>query len=265
MTTRTRKVVRHPSVPETKPDRYFSRAIGNALRVLELLRQSTRPLALTQVSQQSKLPKSSVFRILRTLEIAGYVERVDGERFSLARSAGMANQLVTQVIETSRPLMRQLSQEFRETVSLAFLFENHIEVVEVVASPHRVSMGNEVGGLIPPHASSLGKCITAFQEDMRREKLLRSFGLVAFTTHTIVEERALAKELEHVCSQGYAKDLEESALGGCCFGAPIFGKNGHAIAAISVSMPKMRFANQKRVVTAVLHAAAVASEQLQTH
>src|SRR5262249_29613037 len=151
---------------------------------------------------------SSVFRILRTLEIAGYLERVDGERFSLARSATMANQLATRVIETARPLMRQLSQEFRETISLAFLFENHIEVVAVIDSPHRVSMANEVGGLIPPHASSLGKCISAFQEDTRREKLLRSFGLVAFTNHTIVEERALVKDLELVRSQGYAKDME---------------------------------------------------------
>jgi IclR family acetate operon transcriptional repressor len=265
MTTSAKKIARRVPAPETKPDRYFSRAIGNALRVLELFQQSTHPLALTQVSQQSKLPKSSVFRILRTLEIAGYLERVDGERFSLTRSATMANQLVTQVIETARPVMRQLSQEFRETISLAFLFENHIEVISVIDSPHRVSMGNEVGGLIPPHASSLGKCISAFQEDLRREKLLRSFGLVAFTIHTIVEERALAKELEAVRSQGYARDMEESTLGGCCFGAPIFGKNGHAVAAISVSMPKMRFANQKRVVTGVLHAASMVSEQLQVH
>src|SRR6516225_4120205 len=113
MTTSAKKIARRVPAPETKPDRYFSRAIGNALRVLEIFQQSTHPLALTQVSQQSKLPKSSVFRILRTLEIAGYLERVDGERFSIARSATMANQLVTQVIETARPLMRQLSQEFR--------------------------------------------------------------------------------------------------------------------------------------------------------
>ena len=262
MTIPTRKVARRTPDAESKPDRYFSRAIGNALRVLELFQQSTHPLALTQVAQQSKLPKSSVFRILRTLEIAGYLKRVDGERFSPARSAAMANQLVSQVLETARPLMRNLSQEFRETISLAFLFENHIEVVAVIDSPHRVSMGNEVGGLIPPHASSLGKCISAFQEDVRRDKLLRSFGLVPFTPHTIVEERALAKELELVRSHGYAKDMEESTLGGCCFSAPVFGKNGHAVAAISISMPKMRFANQKRVVAAVLTAAGAMTEHL---
>jgi IclR family acetate operon transcriptional repressor len=247
-----------------KPDRYFSRAIGNALRVLELFQQSTRPLSLTEVAQQNKLHKSSAFRILRTLEIAGYLERVNDERFSLARSASIANQLVSQALDVARPIMRQLSQEFRETISLAFLFENHIEVVAVIDSPHRVSMGNEVGGLIPPHASSLGKAITAFQEDGRREKLLRGFGMVPFTIHTIVEERAFSKELEAVRSQGYAKDLEESTLGGCCFSAPIFGRSGLAIAAISISMPKIRFTNRKRLATAIIAAASAMTAQLRT-
>lgn len=262
MTTTAKKPSDRPSADKASPDRYFSRAIGNALRVLELFQQSTRPLALAEVVQQTKLPKSSAFRILRTLEVAGYLERIESERFSLSRAAAMANQLLTQVVETARPMMRQLSQEFRETISLAFLFANHVEVVAVIDSPHRVSMGNEIGGLIPPHASSLGKCISAFQDDARREKLLRSFGMVRFTPHTIVEEIALGKELELVRAQGYAKDLEESTLGGCCLSAPIFGKNGHAVAAISISMPKMRFVNQQRVVAAVIDVARAITQEL---
>ncbi len=230
--------------------------------MLETFQQSTRPLALSDIVQQTKLPKSSAFRILRTLELAGYIERMEGERFSLVHSAVIGNHLVSQVVEIARPIMRQLGHEFRETISLAFLFTNHIEVIAVIDSPHRVSMGNEVGGLIPPHASSLGKSICAFQEEARREKLLRSFGMVRFTPHTVVEERALAKELELIAAQGYAKDLEESTLGGCCLGAPILDRKRHAVAAISISMPKMRFVNQKRVATAVVDAARAITQRL---
>jgi DNA-binding IclR family transcriptional regulator len=258
-----KKPKKDAAVPALRPDRYFSRAIGNALRVLELLQQSTRSLALTDVTRQLKLPKSSAFRILRTLEVAGYVERIENERFMLGRAGEtLANHLVNQVVAAARPLMRQLSQEFRETISLAFLYGNHIEVAFVIDSPHRVSMGNEVGGLIPPHASSLGKCISAFQDDARRDKLLRSFSLVRFTPNTIVEEMALEKEMELVRARGYANDLEESTLGGCCLSAPIFGKNGQAIAAISISMPKMRFTNQERLITALRDAASAISQQL---
>jgi IclR family acetate operon transcriptional repressor len=245
--------------------RYYSRAIANALRVLELLRKSNQPLALTEVSLQVNVPKSSVFRILRTLEIDGYVQRLEGERFSIVLGAGFTqNQMLKQVADASRPWMKNLSQEFRETISLAFLFENHIEVTAVIDSPHRVSMGNMVGSLIPPHASSLGKCIAAFQPDARRDMLLRSFGLVRFTPSTIVEEVTLNKELNLVRAQGYASDLEETTLGGCCLGAPIFGRDGNAVAAISISTPKMRFTNQDRLITAVRDTAAAVTAELRT-
>jgi IclR family acetate operon transcriptional repressor len=172
--------------------------------------------------------------------------------------------MLKQVADASRPWMKNLSQEFRETISLAFLFENHIEVTAVIDSPHRVSMGNMVGSLIPPHASSLGKCIAAFQPDARRDMLLRSFGLVRFTPSTIVEEVTLNKELNLVRAQGYASDLEETTLGGCCLGAPIFGRDGNAVAAISISTPKMRFTNQDRLITAVRDTAAAVTAELRT-
>jgi IclR family acetate operon transcriptional repressor len=253
---------------ESSPDeshRYYSRAIGNALRVLELLQQSHEPLALTEVSRRVKVPKSSAFRILRTLEIAGYLQRLEGERFSVMPGAGfIQNHMMKQVTDASRTWMKNLSQEFRETITLAFLFEGHIAVTAVIDSPQRISMGNMLGSLIPPHASSLGKCITTFQPDARREMLLRSFGMVRFTPSTIVEESTLEKEMQLVRAQGYASDIEETTLGGCCLGAPIFGKDGHAVAAISISTPKIRFTNQERLIAAVKDAAAAITAELRT-
>lgn len=158
--------------------------------------------------------------------------------------------------------MKALSQEFRETISLAFVFENRIEVVAVIDSPHRVSMGNTVGDMIPPHASSLGKCLTALQAEAHRLRLLRAFGMVRFTPHTTTEGSALNKEFELVRARGYATDLEESVLGGCCLSGPVFAPHGRAVAALSISMPKMRFAHQKRLVAALKDAGAAASKAL---
>jgi DNA-binding IclR family transcriptional regulator len=243
--------------------RYFSSAIGNALRVLELFQRTQRPLALSDVTREAKLPKSSAFRILRTLEICGYLHRADGDLFTLAQAAAsMPSHLARQAVEASRRVMKQLSQEFGETISLALLFENHIEVVAVIDSPHRVNMMNLVGSIIPPHASSLGKCITAFQKEDRGRKLMRAFSLVSFTPHTIVDESAFGKELELVRARGYATDLEESAIGGCCLSAPILSQDGHALGAISISMPKMRFTNQERLISAVRSAAAAIALEL---
>ncbi|MCZ2155489.1 MAG: IclR family transcriptional regulator [Bryobacterales bacterium] len=246
-------------------ERYYSRSIGNALRVLEVFQRTRKPLALSEAARYVRLPKSSVFRILRTFEVAGYLQRIDGDRFALSAATALAsNQLSNQVVEVARHYMRLLSQEFGETISLAYLFKNHIEVTAVIDSPHRIQMGNSVGAIIPPHASSLGKCIAAFQTEDRAQKLVRAFGLVRFTPNTTVDEASLSKEFELVRTRGYATDFEESALGGDCVGAPILWKEGHAVAAISISVPKMRFRDPERLTSAVRDAGIAISGELRS-
>src|ERR1043166_4369680 len=108
-------------------------------------------MALAQVTGRTRLPKSSAFRILRTLEIAGYAERVDGDRFRVGqRGPGFfPARDAASITDAAAVPMRQLGREFRETISLAVLFNNHIEVTAVVDSPQHVRMANVVGGLIP--------------------------------------------------------------------------------------------------------------------
>jgi IclR family acetate operon transcriptional repressor len=136
--------------------------------------------------------------------------------------------------------MQALTNETAETVSLAALFENRIEVVAVIESPHVIRMSNVVGHILPPNASSLGKAITAFQPAVGRERLLRSFKIYRFTDHTITDPRDLAHEYERIREQRFAVDREECANDGICFSIPIFGSGEEVSAAISLSMPKFR-------------------------
>src|SRR5690606_34612287 len=131
--------------------------------------------------------------------------------------------------------------------------------VATVDSPQLMRMANTVGRILPPHASSLGKAITAHQPDDVVERLRRSYGNHRFTTHTITDDVALKHEYERVRAQGYSTDTEESVLEGCCFGAPVQGPDGRVIAAISLSLPKMRLKDKamaKRIIAAVRQAAA---------
>jgi IclR family acetate operon transcriptional repressor len=251
---------------EPKNDRYFARAIAKALQALEISRQSPEPLSLSQLAKKLRSAKSSVFRILHTLQVLGYLESAGGDRYSLSSTAAsvIPNQIIPRLLEVAASRMRELGREFRETVSLAFLFENHIEVIYVVESPQRIQMGNIVGSIIPPHASSLGKSIVAGQPEWRRERLLRTYGIYPLAPRTITDEVELKKELDAVRARGYATDIEESAPGGCCFGAPIFTDKGHPIAAISISTPMMRLENQEKLIAAVRAAAAAISKELTT-
>lgn len=249
------------AVSRARDDKYYSKVIGRALGILAVLRKHEHPLGLAEIASHVDLAKSSAFRLLHTLEVSSYVERTADGAYGLTADLRMwgDGKRVTDVVDAALPHLRSLSREFGETITLAMHFDNRIEVVATLDSPQLIRMANTVGRILPPHASSLGKAITAHLPDDVVERLRRSYGNHRFTEHTIVDEVALKQEYETIRARGYSLDVEESVLEGCCFGAPITAQDGVAIAAVSLSLPKMRLrdkAMHTQFIAAVRDAAA---------
>jgi DNA-binding IclR family transcriptional regulator len=223
-------------------DKYFSRAVSKALEALEFLQTETNSISLNEFARRLQLSKTSTFRLLRTLETTGYVVLDGRSQYKIAPGihAVTPTQWISKLLRLATPHMEGLSQETAETVSLAALFENRIEVIAVIESQHVLRMSNVIGHILPPNASSLGKAITAFQPPSGREKLLRSFKIYRFTEHTLTDSRDLIQEYETIRSQRFAVDREECSNDGICFSVPVFGSDGAVSAAVSISMPKFR-------------------------
>ncbi len=239
---RARPKAVEPANGSRRKDQYFSRAVAKALETLEVLQAGNGPMALNEVAQRLQLSKTSAFRLLRTLEASGCLAASEGGKYALAPGvhAVVSTQTVARLRRAAIPRLQHLSQQMRETCSLAALFDNRIEVIAVVESPQQIRMSNIVGHILPPNASSLGKVITAFQTEERREKLLRSYGMYRFTDQTITDRAGLEREFERAREQRFATDLEESVSDGHCFAVPIFGSAGDVGAAVSLSLPKAR-------------------------
>ena len=242
------------------PDKYFSRAVSKALEVLELLQNEANAMPMNEIAKRTRLSKTSVFRLLRTLELTGYVALDGRGQYKLAPGihAVAPTQGLSKLIKIATPHLQSVNHELTETASLAALFENRIEVVAVIESTHDLRMSNVIGHILPPNASSLGKVITAFQPPAQRERLLRSFKIYRFTERTITDQKELFREYETIRQQRFAVDREECAHGGICFSVPVFGPSEQVAAAISLSMPKSRLRGleHEQEIIASLHAAA---------
>ncbi len=71
-------------MPKTKIKRlYLIPILSKALDVLELLEQSTAPVALEEVYQKTQISKTSVYRILKTLVHRGYVAQAQNGLYRL--------------------------------------------------------------------------------------------------------------------------------------------------------------------------------------
>jgi IclR family acetate operon transcriptional repressor len=247
--------------------KYYSRAIGKALDVLTLLKSSPLPLSFNDLLRDVKLVKSSLFRIIYTLEEAGYVLRTDDGLYEIPfdiRYQGGPS-FNARLVEIATPWMAQLSRELRATISIGALMTNHVEVVAVIESLEWIRMSSVVGRILPPHASSLGNTITAYQPEQLRGQLVRNYGLTCFTPKTITDEVQLREEYSRIRAAGYGRDREETTMGGCCFGTPVFTDGDTVLSGISASLPKTQLAEQQptRIIAELQSAARVIGKALE--
>jgi DNA-binding IclR family transcriptional regulator len=253
------------SKPEPADEQYYSRTIARALDVLEAFTEEHDSLTLKELGRAVKLPESSLFRVLLTLQTRGYlVQNADGT-YQLSKKVlfGKLLERAETLRDSVRAEMQSLASRFNETTSLAYLFDDRIQVLEAFETFHEIRVTNRPGRVLPPHCSAMGKVITAFQELPLIDRVLEVYGLAPRTPKTIIDRRALMQELEWVRQNGYAFDREESTLGGICVGAPIRGKNGKVVAAISVSTPIIRMTDgrEQEIVESVVRSAQLISSK----
>ena len=247
-------------------EQYHSRAIWRALDVLECFTDQT-PLSLKEIGGLIKLPESSLFRILMTLEARGYLKQNSDGRYTLAPKVlfGKLHEQAQKVRGLVHPFLERLAGCLDETASMAFLFGDKIQVLDAVETFHEIRITNKFGRVIPPHCSSLGKAITAFQERDLIDQILESYGLTRRTQNTVVDRQALLAEFEHIRSVGYAFDREETLIGGICIGAAVVPAGARVVCAISVSTPTVRMnpEREQRIIDAVVDSARQAALVLQ--
>jgi DNA-binding IclR family transcriptional regulator len=244
---------------------YYLRSIGRALDVLDCFDGQT-PLSLKEISARMKLPESTLFRVLRTLERHEYLHQDRDGTYQLSPRLifGWLVRAADHVRAVARPEMERLVNTFNETASLAFLFDDRIHVLDCMETFHEIRMTNKIGRVLPPHCSALGKAITAFQERTLADRMLEVYGLTPRTEHTIVDRQRLFAEFNDIRRSGVACDREESIHGGICFGAAIQTPGKTVKAAISVSTPTTRMdrSREKEVREAVSEAAAEIGRRL---
>src|SRR5258707_314016 len=146
-------------------DQYYSRTLGRGLDVLESFRADRPALSLKDLSLLVGLPESSLFRILITLHKRSYLTQNSDGTYQLSPKMllGRLSESAEEVRQLVRPSLQNLASHFNETASLAYLFEDRIQVLDTVETFHEIRVINRTGRSLTPHCSSMGQGITAHQ------------------------------------------------------------------------------------------------------
>jgi IclR family KDG regulon transcriptional repressor len=216
--------------------------------VLEALADE-KQLGVSELAVRLDIHKSTVYRFLSSLQTLGYVrQNEENEKYVLSfKILDLAGRILAgiDVRQAARPIMEQISDKTRETVHLATLDQDEVIYIDKIDSSQPLRMHSYVGQKIPIHASALGKVLLAWGPERLLGDLLKKGNLKRFTDTSITEPEALRKEIQKIHGQGFAEDREESVPGVRCVAAPIRNADGSAVAAISISLPVLRYIKGK--------------------
>ncbi len=244
--------------------------LEKGIRILSLFNKATPVLNVSDVVAQLGLPKSTAYRYLAVLKKNGLIEEntVPGT-YRLGQKILELSLLVsrTSLQELALPLMERLSRQTGETVVLAGL-RKHVGVcLEKVEGHHALRVTHERGATFPLHAGATGKVLMAHLSGEEQDATIDEVGLPRFSETTITDPNRLRLELDKIKEQGFAESAGETIHGTYSIAAPIFGRSGRIIAALSVSAPRHRLNDkkaQKKMTSLIVKAAREISRKVAT-
>lgn len=220
-----------------------------ALAILELLTREERALTFGEIADSLGYPRSSLHGLLRTLTDRGWAEfDSDTRRYALGIRTWEAGNVYLRAVDLAdraRPYMQRVRDAVDETVQLAVLDGRYNVYVAKVDGTQRLVLASEVGRRLQAHATGLGKALLAGLTPEELRNRLGDQELERFTPHTVTDRSVLEQELAAVRREGYAEDHEEYTTGVRCVAVPVYDHSGRTAAAISVSVPLVRFDAQR--------------------
>ena len=219
------------------------RAVERALDVLECFSAETPRLTLTGIAKRVGMHKSTVHRLLATLEKRGFLRRDAGiGDYQLGLRLLQMTYLTLEHNDLRRlanRFLRQLVDLHRETGDLSVLDEADVIFLDVVECHQRVKLAAAVGQRLPAFATASGKAILAFLPDQRVAQILEH-GMPRYTIRTLLTPASFKNDVEDVRRRGFAVSEQEYEEGINAVSAPIFGVDHDPVAAIAIAGPAFR-------------------------
>ncbi len=223
---------------EAVQDRYIVPALANGLAILRLFSKNRLTWTPPDIARELSLPRATVFRLLQTLEVGGYVRRDgSGRSFTLGPALlnhGFAYLASLDIVDAARPILKRLRDETGLSAHLAVRDGREVVYVARVASRGAVASGVHVGTRFPIHATILGRSLISDMSATELERLYPETSLPSFSDQTPKTRESLGRLLAQDQARGYSVSQSFFELGVSAIAAPVRDQSNQVVAAINV-------------------------------
>ena len=214
-------------------------AVERAIALLDVLADGSGPRGVNDLARALGAHASTVSRLLGTLAECRSSSSAMPPRGAIGSGLRVAHWGSAAVAgrdlrELARPLLTELAALSGETATLSLAAGTEALTADYVASSQTVLSQARVGRASVGHATAVGKVLLAFRPDALAALPRR---LERFTEHTIVDRRALERELQQVRAQGFAEASDEREAGLHAIAVPVLDVRGELAAVLGLQGP----------------------------
>ena len=231
----------HPTQKETN----FVPVLNTTVNVMDLLHEKGS-LNLSEIVSQLGSPKTTIYRILKTLDKkqwVTYTEKTGKYSISSLFLRYCQHGLQQDIVRHFNAIVSEWQEKIAHTIQLAVV-EGQLSIFVAVKHPnHTVIPNTYIGKYAPVHASAAGKVFLASNEHLLHEVL--ETDLEAYTPYTVTQPKQLQQEIKKVQKMGYAWTTQEAFINLCCLAAPVKDANGEVCAAVDICIPTQQITDSQ--------------------
>lgn len=224
------------ATPGDATDPLYVNAVLRALRLLDCFKHGHPQLALGDFVRETGYSKTTSYRLLTTLEHAGWLERTRDAGFRLTMKPFRLGSILIDSLELRQEagqIMADLAAHVGETIYLLVPMQRYAVCLERIEGSTVSLMTLKIGGALPLHIGAGPRSILAFREEEFLPTLL-SKPLEAPGPRSVVDVDDIRADLAAIREQGYATSYEDVSPSVGAVGAPVFDRTGSAIASLSI-------------------------------
>ena len=248
--------------------KYLVPGLERGLRILTEFTRENSVLTAPELARRLDVPRTTVFRLLVTLESLGFVERAsNGREYQLGTAVlklGFEYLASLALTELARPVLERLRDELNYSANLVVRDGRDIVYVQKAAAGSIFTSSVHIGTRLPAHATVLGRVLLSHHGIEALRALYPEEALQPYGPHTPSSVEALYKLLQDDRKRGYiiAEGFFESNIS--TVAAPVFSPEGLVAAALSITVPESRIpeAHRQTLIDNVVAAARHLSECL---
>jgi DNA-binding IclR family transcriptional regulator len=232
---------------------YIAPPVQRAVRLIRHVAEGNPVLNMSETAKLLKINRTTLLRLLHTLEAEGFVERrPDGAGYQMGLSfleLGARVLFSQDLVQVAMPVLTRLAEELQLSAHLGVLDGSDVLYLVRRTPDTPLASNIRVGSRLPAHATTMGRMILAFMPSVEVGRLYAGKQLARFSDHTATTLQALRDRVaaDRIAGIAWSEAHFERGIGSAA--VAVFDFAAAPLGAINVSGPVGAFAGEARRAT----------------